>query len=347
MRRGAAVDRAYLENLERLPFVERAEIVRDRRTGARRDRFDGRIRVTTPKRTVELPFELKRTHLARAIAERLVHDGRDHPGFLVMAPHVGRELADVFIASGVNFVDLAGNCFVRLGDDYVAVIQGQRAERRPAPEKALRAPAYRVLFALLADPALVDGTARALADAAGGVSPQTANDVRKRLLARGVLLETRGGVRWVPGRRREVIDELLLGFPVMIADRVIGRYRAKERDPDALERALATGLDRVGEWRWGGGAAAKRLTGYYRGERTIVYLRDAPRRLDVGQLGLLADREGEVTLVRAPGPLAFRAPMADVVHPVLAYLDLMNEGHDRAREAALELYRTYLEEREQ
>ncbi len=339
VRKPAPALRPYLRHIERLPFVRRVEEV----STVRDFELDGRIRVTTPTGKVVLPVEVKRTHLTRAIGEHLIRRAGEHPGLLVMAPVVGRELAELFADHGINFVDLAGNCFVQIGEQYIARIQGQRAERRPPTEKVLRAPAYRVLFALLADPELVSASSRALAEAAGGVSPQTAVDLRKRLLARGVLLRTRGALRWTPGRRSDALDMLVAGFSALMPGLMIGRYRAKQRTPEAVEAELTPRLPSVAEWRWGGGAAAIRLTGLYRGDRTIVYLREPdPER--VRALPLVPDTEGEVALLRGPGPLAFKGPEPDVAHPLLVYLDLLTEGHERAREAAAEIYRRYLDE---
>jgi hypothetical protein len=334
--------RPYVEHLERLPFVREVELLDGERRQGRE--VDGYVRLTTPTRKFTLPFELKRTHLTRELAARMVQLAKERRGLLVMAPAIGRDLADLFARDQINFVDLAGNCFVQLDDRYVAQIQGQRAAVRPPAEKVLRAPAYRVLFALVADPELVRATARALAEAAGGVSPQTANDVRAKLIGGGVLLKTRAGVQWAPGRRKEALDIFLVGFPALMPNFVIGRYRAKQRTPEALEADLGPRLAALGEWRWGGGAAAQRLTGLYRGDRTIVYLRE-PDAAAVRALPLIADPAGEVTLTRAPGPLAFEGPRPDTVHPLLVYADLMTEGHDRAREAAAEIYHRYLEEK--
>jgi hypothetical protein len=93
---------------------------------------------------------------------------------------------------GVNLLDRAGNCYVKLSGKYVARIQGKRAERRAASGKSLRAPAYRALFALLADPPLISATVRALAEAAG-VSRQAAHDIRPRLQALGCAYTTSDG----------------------------------------------------------------------------------------------------------------------------------------------------------
>jgi|GEM_PF-869336 len=333
----------YLGQLLRLPFVRGAEFHVVAGPNHTRHRLDGYVRLTTPTGPVELPVELKRTHLNRAMAEHLVHLRAEHDGLLVMAPTVGRDLGELFVEHRVNFVDLAGNCFVQIGDEFLARVQGQRADARPPAVKALRAPAYRVLFALLAEPALVNATARALADAAGGVSPQTANDVRARLRAAGIVLKTRAGTQWSPGQRRQALDMFLIGFPALMSNFVVGRYRAKQRNPEALETDLAPRLTTVGAWRWGGGAGAQRLTGFYRGERTIVYFRDPD--LDAARaLPLIPDPMGEVIFMRVPGPLAFEGPNQEVVHPLLVYADLLTEGHDRAREAAADIFEKYLAE---
>lgn len=331
---------AYIEQLAQLPFIRKAKVGK---LGPADREVDARVRLTTPTGEVDLLVEVKRTHLTRPVAEHIVRLGAEHPNLLLMAPTVGRELAELFVQHRVNFIDLAGNCFVRLGDQYIARIQGQRGETRAPAEKALRAPAYRVLFALLADPELVHATARALAEAAGGVSPQTANDIRARLLAGGVLVKTRGGMQWVRGQRKQVFEMFLLGFPMLMPGFTVGRFRAQQRTPDAIEAQLAPRLAALGEWRWGGGAGAQRLTGYYRGDRTIIYVREVDPAA-VRKLPLVPDAAGDVTLIRAPGPLAFEGPNPEVVHPLLVYADLLTEGHERAREAAAEIYDKYLAE---
>jgi hypothetical protein len=95
-------------------------------------------------------------------------------------------------------------------------------------------------------------------------------------------------------------------------------------------------------WRWGGAAACTRLTGHFRGDRTTLYV-DASHHALATSLRLVPDNSGTVTLAVKPGPLAFQAPVADCVHPLLAYVDLLSENDERARQGAAELFRRYLE----
>lgn len=332
---------SYLERLRELPFV-RAARVEAARASTGRSSAEAALVIKTPQGTRRCPVEVRASHLSREVAERVVDLHHDRPDLMLLAPHVGRELGDRFTRAGVNFIDLAGNCHVRFDDAYVARIQGQSAPAAPAEGRGFRAPSYAALLALLIDPELITESTRAIAAAAGNISPQTAADLRARLVARGDVLAVRGRHRWSPTGRRRALDLLLGGWSsTLIPHALIGRYRARERDLSTLEARLARELDAVGPWRWGGGAAAQRLTGYYRGDDTVIYLADPPTDL-TRRLALVPDREGPVVLLRVPCPSAFEGPQTDTVNPLLVYADLLAEGEDRAREAAHEVRARYL-----
>jgi hypothetical protein len=333
--------RPYLDQLEALPFVKRARVVATSKKAATLS-AGVVIALTTTAGETRLPAELKRSHLSREVAEHLVSVGSRKPGLLVLAPVVGSQLGELIAREALNFMDLAGNCHVRIGDTFLARIQGQRSPQREPSDKSLRAPAFSVLFALLVDQTLVQATTRALAQAAGSVSPQTAADMRAKLIAAGIAFKTKSGFRWAPAGRKQLLDMFLSSYPHLVAGFRIGRFRAKQRDVEQLEAELASRLDTLGEWRWGGGAAAQRLTKYYRGDRTIVYLREGSAAV-APRLQLVPDSRGDVVLMRPMGPLVFDAPDPKVVHPLLVYADLLNEGHDRARDAAGEVFRRYLQ----
>jgi hypothetical protein len=332
----------YLERLRSLPFVREARLVDGRKAGRSRPQEDARVLVRTPVEKITFSAELKRTHLSREIAERLIHLRSTNPDLILFAPIVGRELAERFSSAQLNFVDLAGNCHVQIAERYLAHVEGRRGEPRPSLHRALRAPTYQVLFALLVRPDLIEAPSRVLAAAAGGVSPQTAIDARGRLHEQGFLVGSTKAPKWSPTGRKGALDLFISGFSSTLAPSLaIGRFRSRHRDIATMEEALARSLSAVTTWRWGGGAACQRLTGYYRGDATIVYVDREPPKL-AAALELVPDRSGPISIVRRPGPLAFESPVADTVHPVLTYVDLLAEGHERANDAAREISARYL-----
>jgi hypothetical protein len=333
--------RPYLDELEKLPFVTKARVVA-KRTGNEPANTDAVVELTTPSGPARLPAELKRSHLSREVAEHLVSVGHHNPGLLVLAPAVGSTLSELFARESINFMDLAGNCHVRVGDRYVARIQGNRALQREPADRGLRAPAGAVLFALIAEPTLVEATTRDLAQRAGGVSPQTVADMRAKLVASGIVLKTKRGLRWSPDGRKHALDMFFAAYPQLVSSFRVGRFRAREQNVEKLEAELGRRLDAIGEWRWGGGAAAQRLTGYYRGDVTTVYLREASASV-ASRLQLIPDAGGTVVLMRSMGSLVFEAPDPTVVNPLIVYVDLLLEGHSRARDAAGEVFRRYVQ----
>lgn len=341
-----ATDRLVLDCLERLravPFVQDAQL-------AARAKDDppaiaARLAICAAGRVRKLPCTVQHSHLSRAVAQHLIVLGAGLPGLLVLAPAVGSELGELFEQARINFIDRAGNCYLRVDDKLVARVQGRKVARAAPSGRALRAPAYRALFALLARPSLIDAPVREIA-AASGVSPQTAADLKQRLIDRGVVVKIKARHVWLPERHNDALNMFVAGFADSLAPHLlVGRYRAAERDTALFEQRVEPLLDEVVAWRYGGGAAAMRLTGHFRSERTVIYVQDPPADLPA-RLRLVQDRDGPIVLMRQPGHVAFDSPHPRCVNPLLAYADLLAEHDSRAREAAVELYDRFLASRE-
>jgi hypothetical protein len=329
-----------IDRLLELPFVEEAHLVPQ--SGGRGKVPDGLLRIVTPTTTEEYVVEAKRTHLTRTLVEGVLAQmnrlGR-RP-WILFAPHIGRPLAQYLEDQGVNFVDLAGNCRLQIGSQHLAKIEGRPPERRPRQGRGVGAPGHQVHFALLVRPALLNAPVRTLAEAAG-VAASTAADRIAQLRQDGLVHETNQGRRLTEPRR--LLDLWLKGYETLVRPKLLmGRYRAQETDPEALERLIEDLLDDEVAWAFGGGAAAYRLAGYYRGSETVVHVEQGG--FDVAKrLRLLRADDGLVIVVGAPGPLAFEGAEPRTVAPLLVYSELLAAGEKRAREAAAEIHRKYLE----
>jgi hypothetical protein len=332
-----------MERLRELPFVKEAMLLPP--PGRNVDAFpptgDGRVRIVTPNATKEFVIEAKRTHLTQTIVDGiLAHATRiERKPWILFAPHVGRPLARYLDEQGANFVDLTGNCRLQIDRRHIAKIEGRPPERRPRQGRGTGVPGQQILFALLVQPDLLNVPVRTLAKAAG-VAPATAADRIAQLRREGLIHESDHEKRLTMPHR--LLDLWIKGYETVVRPKLlIGRYRAQETDPEAFERLIEETLDDEVTWAFGGGAAAHRLTGYYRGPDTVVHLQqpgfDVAKRLRA----LRAD-DGPLILVRAPGPLAFKGAKPRTVAPLLVYTELLFAGDKRAREAAGEIERKYL-----
>lgn len=280
--------------------------------------------------------EEKGSHLSQALVSDLVaRTSRTATTPLILfAPYVSPGMGAQLVSSGINFIDRAGNCHLDLGGSYVAHVEGRKLRRAFDAPGGIRAPGFRLIFALLVDPNLVNASAREIARASGA-SLGTASNVLRRLEHDRMVVRTKSRRHIV--RREDLVERWIAGYAETLRPQLlIGRFETQDTDPRILEERVAGILGEEGTWAWGGAAAAYRLTKHHRSDETVLHVQtsssDLPRRLKA-----LSHREGRLILLRVPGPLAFRGAMPHTVHPLLIYSELVLTGSDRARETAAEI----------
>lgn len=322
----------YLERLRALSFVTHAAVLKVRHSDGR-----ARLRITTSTerfvRTVTLHGRNLDRVSATLLAERVAGDGALS---ILFAPAVSEPLGELFERRGVDFIDRQGNCSLRLDDRYVARIQGRRAVRPEPKDRAIRAAGYQVLLALLSAPDLIRRPLREVA-AASGTSVTAPADMLRRLTDEGYLTRTRHGLTWVETRREELVERFLVGYRDVLRPRLlVGRYKTPLVDPQNLEARLLNVLGESDAWRWGGAAAGYRINGQYRSPRTVVHHAAwSPRMLT--KVPALASPDGDLIVLRAPGPASLQGPQPGIVHPLLVIAELLAEPDERGWKAAAEL----------
>jgi len=325
---------AYLEHLRALPFV-RAVSVNKEQVQVGEHRVDARIAIRTPTGVEKVYVEIKGSNMSREMAAQVASLAQSIHPLLVAAPVIGSGVGDFLVQNNTSFVDLRGNCHIDLGGRYIARIQGQAGER-PVTARALRTPSYQVLFTVLAEPTLISTSVRALA-AAAGVSRQPAVTLRQRLVELGLVVRGAKGYMWTQQGRRKALDLWLAGYATSVRQGLfVGAYRTQDADPGAREDRIAPILDKCCPWRWGGGSASDRMTGYFHGEKTVVHVVDSPADLP-RSLRAVPASDGPLIVLRSPGPKGIDGITPDTAHPLLVYTELLTDGGERAREAAEEL----------
>jgi hypothetical protein len=123
---------------------------------------------------------------------------------------------------------------------------------------------------------------------------------------------------------------------------MVGAFRTPDEDPEALERRIEATFGETATWAFGGGAAAMRLTGFYRGPETVLHV-VTWRREDAARLRAVRATRGGLMVLKAPGEIVLQGVLPQTVHPLLIYTELLTAEHQRAREAAEEIRRSYLQ----
>ncbi|HEX5659981.1 MAG TPA: type IV toxin-antitoxin system AbiEi family antitoxin [Polyangiales bacterium] len=311
-----------------------------------------------------------RSHLTAGSAELWIGRAQSAPAampLVLLCTYVSEPMGARLRAAGVNYVDVAGNLSIvikgRTGPQYVALIDGRAAPKAAAADRTWRAASYQVLFTLLAEPQLLTSPVRTIA-ARAEVSTSPVLQVRDTLLAKGWVVKSAKSMRWAPDASLEARDFWLRGYQSTLRPSLmLQRFRARdELDAAGVEEEIEKRLGRDLGFRYGGAAASFRLDAYYRGDTTVVYVdgNATSAQALTAKLRMVPDPKGSVIFLRRPGQAAFELGAAQVtlpatgttaivhtvqppvVHPLLIWAELLEEGHGRASEAAEEIASQYL-----
>jgi hypothetical protein len=251
---------------------------------------------------------------------------------MLVTRYVNPQIAELLREMDVPFIDTAGNAYINQPPLYV-FIKGNRLAEEPRLEpiqRAFRPAGLQVLFALMCNPGLEDEPFRKIAKTAG-VALGTINRVMKELERMGYLIEMgRRGRRLV--RKDNLLNRWVTAYPEQLRPKQFkGQFKAVNydwwKDIDIKDFGAF----------WGCEIAAAFLTKYLRPEIVTIYTKQPIGRL-VLKNKLKKDPNGKVEILNAFWNFEVKIFHNDLVHPILAYADLMATGDNRNIEAAGIIY---------
>lgn len=281
----------------------------------------------------------------------LVNELRALPGEgLLVTDFVNPAMAARLREHQVQFIDAQGNAFINQPPVYVYVTTNRARKHehlRPAKEGGLRRAfepkGLMVVYAFLLDPALVGAPYREIAERAG-VALGTVGKVIDALKAGGLVREITGG-----GRRLVHYHKLLNcwvdAWPEKLKPKqFVGEFITD--DPNWWEHIDIRKYDGY----WGGEVAAAKFTAYLKPQIVTIYLpaQTLPQLLRDGRLHKATrwtgDKAAVVQIYKPfwPKQEGQYGAEAGLVHPILAYADLLETGDPRNLEAAQQIYEKHI-----
>lgn len=248
---------------------------------------------------------------------------------LLVADYITPPMAEELRKRDVQFIDTAGNAYLRHAPIYVWV-KGQRPPKGAtglAPAgRAFRPTGLQVLFTLLCKPEVADLPYREIAVQAG-VAHGTVGWVMAELPKLGFLAEVQGKRRLIDAER--LLAQWVAAYAQTLRPKLIlARYQAAKID--WAETFDARHYDLL----LGGEPAAARLTHNLRPGTVTLYGEDANQRLLVDQR-LQPDPQGNVEIMNRFWTFDGETP--GMVPHLLVYADLLAIGDTRCIETAGEM----------
>lgn len=337
------LDRA-LEALERTTGIRGQVIEREQRHG-QGNQADAIIEIEANGQRHPYVAEIKRVDRFAILEEIKYRYGQALQPLLV-APRITAETAEKCREFDLQFIDAAGNAYLR-GPGLYVMVKGQRPIEGDdflltgqEGKRAGTATHLRVIFVLLGKPELLNAPYRDIARVAG-VALGTIGWVFHDLANRGL---TTGGKRKgdrVMLERKKLIDEWVTTYPIKLRQKLNPR-RFKAPKPDWWK---TLDIAQYGA-QWGAEVAAEKLTGYLRPNTVTIYLHEEKGRRNLTRLvaenRLRPDTGGDIEILDAFWDFDNEQPMAQTVPPLLAYADLIATLDPRNLEAAKLIYDQYL-----
>lgn len=275
---------------------------------------------------------------------RLVQGSAIAPDRLLIADYLNVNAAKRLREEGIQFIDTAGNAYIDRPGLKILI----RGNSRPAAlsrdedgqpiERAFQRKGLIVVYHLLTTPQLVAAPLRTIA-MESGVSHGTANNVIKALEAGSFVANGRGGQRLILDKRK-LMERWVAGYGETLAPKLlIGAFYSESIDwwgkADVEQFSAA----------WSGETAGAFYTDYLTPQVATIFL---PRT----NLAALMQRH---RLRKPPPEIAINLRVmerfwgaeeerAAMVHPLLAYADLIYSGDARNAQVARILDERYLTE---
>jgi hypothetical protein len=309
-------------------------------------RADVRVEIEANEQCYGYMTEIKRIDRFATLANIKNQCARYGDHLLLVAPRVTIELAEKCRELGLQFIDTAGNAYLR-GPGLFVLVKGQRliegediqlAEQQG--KRAGTATNLRVFFALLCKPELLNAPYRDLNQAAG-VALGTIGWVFYDLNARGYITGVKGKGDRVLLERQRLVQEWVTNYPIKLRPKLNPRrFRAPK-----IDWWKEVDITKYGA-QWGAEVAAEKMTGYLRPHALTIYLHKDQGQKNltrmVAEHKLRADLQGDIEILDAFWDFEDEKQMPETVPPLLAYADLIATLDPRNLEAAKLIHERYL-----
>lgn len=310
-------------------------------------RIDAIIRI--PEVATQLVAEIKKwaphVNLGAVINQinRLAEPGKG----MFLADYINPNMGERLKEANIQFIDTAGNAYINQPPLYI-YIKGNKPELNVGARgtdktgRAFQATGIKVVFAFLRDKNLINAPYRQIAEQAQ-VALGTVGWVIRDLVAQGFLLEGRKKNQ----RKFANFDQLMDAWVEAYPHKLKAKQRIATFTTDAPGWWKAIDLEKFGAL-WGGEIAGARYTRYLNPKDAVIYIKkeQVAKFLKTARLRKIAQNEQAALHVDLIEPFwkeeNNRDKVAELVHPLVAYADLIETGDPRNRETANIIRENYL-----
>jgi hypothetical protein len=253
--------------------------------------------------------------------------------FLLIAETIFPKIKAELHKQGIAYLDIAGNIFLQTAKHHLW-IEGHKKEikTRKRVNRAFTATGLKVVYLFLIDEDLLNRPQRTIAEEAG-IALGNINYIMNGLKDQQFLIQ-KGGNAWQLINKNELYQKWIAGFEEKLKPTLhIGNFRFGRKEDEREWKGIKLKHRRT---FWGAEPAGGIITKYLKPEIYTLYTEETRNDL-IKNYRLVPDIDGNIKVYKKFW--GNHATFNDtVVHPVLAYADLLNTGNSRNIETAKMIY---------
>lgn len=298
---------------------------------SRRNEYDGIININGHAFAVEAKNELRKENKGFLFARlEELKTKTKHP-ILIIAKYITSEVALELKENGINYLDVAGNCFIKF-QGILLYFVGQKVHKKEKTNqaKAFQEAGIKIIFNLLNNPENLQLSYRELAELAD-VSIGSVSNVMNELEGQNFILKTK--LKRVLKNKTQLLERWVIAYQDVLRPRLV-KKQMRFINPDAIQTWKELYLDnKEGITLWGAEPAAAILTNHLVPEKFSIYTTQSWQ--NMGQdMGLVPDANGKVEVLQVFWKQKEVLKDQNTVPPLLVYADLIGSGYSRNIETA-------------
>lgn len=255
---------------------------------------------------------------------------------IIIADYLTKSTTEELKKNGVNYLDAAGNAFIKTDDIFIAV-EGRKSKlkKNTNQSRAFQEAGLKLLLLLLSNPESLQLTYRELVERTG-IGLGSVSNIFKELEANHYLLRTKN--RRVLKNKDEIIQRWVVAYNELLKPRI---FRTKMR---ALDKNSTTinALDKSDlKLYFGGEPGGQLLTGNLKPKDYIIYTNEELSMI-AKELKLIPDKAGNVELYNMFWSDNLNLKIDNTAPPLVVYADLMGTWNERNIEIAKQINKNEL-----
>lgn len=298
---------------------------------SKRKEYDAILTMNDIQFIVQAKSEIRASNKGIILSEIKNLKGQSRRPIIVIAKYLAVDIAKEFKNLGINYIDIAGNAFVKEGELFV-FISGQKAQKiaKTKQTRAFQEAGIKLIFNLLMKPDNLQCSYRELAEMTD-ISIGSVSNVMKELEELNFILKT--NTKRILKNTQELLNRWIVAYKDVLRPRIIKKRMRFSNIEDYRNWDTISIQDIDDINLWGGEPAAALLTGQLQPEILSIYTNGTWQSI-AGDLKLIPDDKGEIEILYMFWNENEVYREKYVTPALLVYADLIGSGHERNTQIA-------------